>query len=107
MILLGAVAPLVRANRAEVPPVTLSRTCFTKSSSIPTSAKEPLIAPIPAPIAAPRREIKKNTPNRKPQKATPARARGEVQLTGLGCLVALLPADHGRVLQRDHLPLLH
>src|SRR5215216_3023350 len=67
----GAVAPLVRANRAEVPSVTLSRTCLMKSSSIPTSAIEPVSAPIPAPIAAPRKGTKKISPNRKPQKAPP------------------------------------
>jgi len=67
--LVGRGAPLVRANRADVPSVTFSRTCFTKSWSIPTLAKEPPIAPIPAPSAAPRRGIKKSIPNRKPQKA--------------------------------------
>src|SRR5215213_10976352 len=65
----GAVAPLVRANSAEVPGVTFSRTCLMKSSSIPTSAIEPVSAPIPAPIAAPRNGTKKISPNRKPQKA--------------------------------------
>jgi hypothetical protein len=35
----GAVAPLVKANKAEVPSVTFSLTCLMKSSSIPTSAK--------------------------------------------------------------------
>ena len=48
----GAVAPLVSANSADVPGVTFSRTCLMKSSSIPTSAKEPLSAPVPAPIAS-------------------------------------------------------
>src|ERR671911_18957 len=71
MTLSGAVAPLVKANRAEVPGVTFSRTCLMKSSSIPTSAIEPVSAPIPAPIAAPRKGTKKISPNRKPQKAPP------------------------------------
>ena len=43
----GAVAPLVKANRAEVHGVTFSRTCFMKSSSIPTSVIEPMSAPMP------------------------------------------------------------
>src|SRR5215210_1509940 len=60
-----AVAPLVSANRAEVPSVTFSRTCFIKSSSMPTSD----IAPDIPPIAAPRRGTKKIIPIRKPQKA--------------------------------------
>src|SRR5215218_7191290 len=64
-----AVAPLVSANRAEVPSVTFSRTCLIKSSSIPTSARAPVIPPMPAPIAAPRKGTKKISPNRKPQKA--------------------------------------
>ena len=65
----GAVVPLVKAKRAEVPSVTFSRTRFMKSSSIPTSVIEPLSAPIPAPIAAPRKGTKKISPNRKPQNA--------------------------------------
>src|SRR5829696_1252671 len=65
----GAVAPLVSANRAEVPSVTFSRTCLMKSSSIPTSVIEPVSAPMLAPIAAPRNGTKKISPNRKPQKA--------------------------------------
>src|SRR5215203_3835757 len=65
----GAVAPLVRANSADVPSVTLSRTSLMKSSSIPTSARAPVIPPMPAPIAAPRKGTKKISPNRKPQKA--------------------------------------
>src|SRR5215207_5102700 len=69
MILSGAVAPLVKANRAEVPSVTFSRTCLMKSSLMPTSAIEP--APMAAPIAAPRKGTKKMSPNRNPQKAPP------------------------------------
>ena len=65
----GAVAPLVRAKRAEVPSVTLSRTSFMKSSLIPTSANDPERPPMLAPIAAPRKGTKKISPNRKPQKA--------------------------------------
>src|SRR5215207_5971596 len=64
-----AVAPLVRAKSAEVPSVTLSRTCLTKSSWMPTSARAPVIPPMPAPIAAPRNGTKKIRPNRKPQNA--------------------------------------
>src|SRR5215208_589400 len=60
-----AVAPLVSANRAEVPSVTFSRTCLMKSSSMPTSANEPDSPP----IAAPRKGTKKIIPIRKPQKA--------------------------------------
>src|SRR5215216_7901000 len=67
----GAVAPLVRANSAELPGVTFSRTCVMKSSLIPTSAIEPVSAPMPAPIAAPRKGTKKISPNRKPQNAPP------------------------------------
>src|ERR671920_2276687 len=37
MTLSGAVASLVRANSADVPGVTFSRTCLMKSSSMPTS----------------------------------------------------------------------
>src|ERR671911_2705021 len=65
----GAVAPLVSANSAEVPGVTFSRTCLMKSSSMPTSANDPVSPPMPAPIAAPRNGTKKINPNRKPQKA--------------------------------------
>src|SRR5215203_3344956 len=71
MTLSGALAPLVRANSAEVPGVTCSRTCLMKSSSIPTSAIDPVSAPMLAPIAAPRKGTKKIRPNRKPQKAPP------------------------------------
>src|SRR5215204_6179852 len=71
MTLSGAVAPLVRANSAEVPGVTLSRTCLMKSSSMPTSAIDPVSAPMLAPIAAPRKGTKKIRPNKKPQKAPP------------------------------------
>src|SRR5215207_8883032 len=60
-----AVAPLVSANRAEVPSVTFSRTCLIKSSSIPTSDNEPDIAP----TAAPRKGTKKIIPIRNPQNA--------------------------------------
>src|SRR5829696_1882122 len=60
-----AVAPLVSANRAEVPSVTFSRTCLIKSSSMPTSD----IAPDIPPIAAPRKGTKKIIPIRKPQNA--------------------------------------
>src|SRR5829696_4440711 len=69
---LSTVAPLVSANSAEVPGVTFSRTCLTKSSLMPTSANEPDSAPMPAPIAAPRKGTKKISPNRKPQKAPPS-----------------------------------
>src|ERR687898_262572 len=61
----GAVAPLVSANRAEVPSVTFSRTCLMKSSSMPTSD----IAPVIPPIAAPRKGTKKIIPIRNPQNA--------------------------------------
>src|SRR5918998_665970 len=64
-ILSNAVAPLVSANRAEVPSVPFSRTFLIKSSSIPTS----FIAPHIPPIAAPSQGTKKISPIRKPQKA--------------------------------------
>src|SRR5829696_6763754 len=97
----GAVAPLVRANSADVPSVTFSRTCLIKSSSMPTSD----IAPDIPPIAAPRKGMKKIIPIRNPQNAPqPARA---MQLASLGLPVALGPADYSGVLQGDQLPLLH
>src|ERR687898_176770 len=82
MTLSGAVAPLVKANRAEVPGVTFSRTCLMKSSSIPTSA----IEPVSAPIAAPRKGTKKISPIRKPQNA-PQPARPPCNSRDLGFLL--------------------
>src|SRR5215218_3739514 len=98
----GAVAPLVRANRAEVPSVTFSRTCLMKSSSMPTSD---IALPMPAPIAAPRKGTKKIIPIKKPQNAP--RPGTAMQLASLGLPVALGPADYCGVLQGDQLPLLH
>src|SRR5918995_3374334 len=71
-ITLSSVAPLVSANSADVPGVTFSRTVLMKSSSIPTSAREPLSAPIAAPMAIPSSGIKKISPNRNPQNAPPS-----------------------------------
>jgi hypothetical protein len=51
MIFSGAVAPLVKANSAEVPSVTFWRTSLMKSSSIPTSAIDPMNAPMAAPLS--------------------------------------------------------
>src|SRR5215211_4543070 len=67
----SSVAPLVSANSADVPGVTFSRTVLMKSSSIPTSTREPLSPPIAAPMAIPSSGIKKIRPNRKPQNAPP------------------------------------
>src|ERR687897_3758130 len=68
----SSVAPLVSANSADVPGVTFSRTCLMKSSSMPTSAREPMIPPIAAPMAIPSSGIKKISPNRNPQNAPPS-----------------------------------
>src|SRR5215213_3704108 len=65
----SSVAPLVSANSADVPGVTFSRTCLMKSSSMPTSAREPPSAPMPAPIAMPRRGTKKISPKSMPHNA--------------------------------------
>src|SRR5215203_1178206 len=91
MTLSGALAPLVSANSAEVPGVTCSRTCLMKSSSIPTSAIDPVSAPMLAPIAAPRKGTKKISPNRKPQKAPPIAPAPDV-LANWRVLGFLLPS---------------
>src|SRR5215218_5050410 len=68
----SSVAPLVSANSADVPGVTFSRTLLMKAPSIPTSAREPLSAPMPAPTAIPSSGKKKITPNNNPQNAPKA-----------------------------------
>ena len=66
---LSLTASLVSKKRAEVPSVTLLRTDFMKSSSIPTFAKEPVSAPSAVPAARPAIGTKKRMPNSKPQLA--------------------------------------
>src|SRR5215203_2609600 len=66
-------APLVSANSAEVPSVTSSPTRLMNSASIPSFSREvDREAAVPAPIAAPRKGMKKISPNKKPQKAPPS-----------------------------------
>ena len=71
---------------------------------MPTSAIEPISAPVAAPIARPRIGMKKMRPNSSPQKPPPSAPAFLVsRFAGLRLVLADFPADHGRVEYLDEL----
>jgi len=76
-----------------------------KSSSMPMSAKAPLMPPIKAPIAIPKMGTKKISPKSSPQKApSKGTETGQVvELAGPGLALSLGPGDDRRIHDLDQL----